>query len=180
MQDRQIAHVVVEMLVHLADLGAVPLAELCEGLAVDERTLRRRIGGLDWDLAVELIERLEARLGPERLRALAHRITEISPTGRRLLARVVGARRMLRFVFQTLGPTMYPMYDLTYAERELPSGATEHLVTLRLKEGFRGCQTLFDLHAISTAVLPTMNQEAPLEYRAVTSPRGGDYSFTVR
>ncbi len=178
MPRRELSPIVVEMLVETADQADVSVAELCAGLPVNE-VLLRHPRGLDWDVAVELFERLEGRIGPERLRALARRVPDISPIGRRLLGRFLGPRLLLRFVFRALGPTMYPMYRVDYAERALPDGALEVHLQLRLEDGFRDCQTLFDLHGISTAALPMMIGQPPLAFRASTTGRSGEYWFTV-
>lgn len=178
MQSRDLSPIVVEMLVGLADQAEVSVAELCAGLPVAEDQLRHP-GGLDWDVAVECIERLEARIGPERLRALGGRVPDISPIGRRLLGRFIGPAMMLRFVFRAIGPTMYPMYRIEQDERPLPDGAVELHVRLQLKDGFRDCRTMFDLHGISTAALPTMIGLPPLPFRAETTGRSGEYWFTA-
>lgn len=179
MQDRQVAHVVVEMLVLLADQAELSWAELCEGLPLDERTLRRRSGGLEWDLATQFIERVEARIGKERLLALTTKLPELSPVTRRLLARFVGARLMLRFAFRTFVPSMFPMYELHAEELPQPDGATQLHLTATLKPGFRDCQTMFDLHGPSTAVLPALLGEPALAFRATTTGRSGEYWFTI-
>ena len=179
MSSQELSPIVVEMLVALADRADVSLEELCEGLAADERTLRAQ-GGLDWGVAAELIERLEARIGPERLRALAARVPDISSMGRRILGRFISPATMLRFVFGAVGPTMYPMYVTSYDEQPGPDGAIEFHVRMRLKDGFRDCRTMFDLHGVSTAALPSMIGQPPLPWRAETTGRGGDYWFTVR
>lgn len=179
MNSRELSPIVVEMLVGLADAADVPVGELCAELPVTEDTLRHP-SGLEWDLAVDLIERLEAQIGAERLRALSQRVPDISPIGQRLLGRFLSPALMLRFVFRAIGPTMYPMYAIEHDEQELPDGALELHVRLQLKDGFRDCQTLFDLHGLSTAALPAMIGRPPLPYRASTSGRGGEYWFTVR
>lgn len=179
MQSREVGHVVVEMLVLLADQAGLSWAELCEGLPIDERALRHRSGGLDWELAAEFVERIEARIGPERLRVLTAKVPEISSITRRLLARFVGARLMLRFAFRTFVPSMFPMYELQSEEQQRPDGGAVLHVTATLKPGFRGCRAMFDLHGPSTAALPTLSGEPALSFRAVTSDRSGEYWFDV-
>jgi hypothetical protein len=176
---QELSPIVVEMLVALADRADVSVEELCQGLPADERTLRAQ-GGLDWDVATQFIERLEARIGPEKLRALATRVPDISSMGRRILGRFIGPATMLRFVFGAIGPTMYPMYVTRYDEQPRPDGAIEFHVSLRLKDGFRDCRTMFDLNGISTAALPAMIGQPPLPFRAETTGRGGDYWFIAR
>lgn len=179
MSNRDVSHAVVEMLVAIADQGGLSLAELCEGLPVDEHQLRRRLGGLEWGLAVELMDRIEARIGPERLRALAVRVPDISPVGRGILGRFLRPRLMLSFVFRAIGPTMFPMYLVSYDDAEQPDGTVVAHLSLRLKEGFRESRTFFDLHGISTAALPTLVGQAALPVRAVTTGRSGEYWFTM-
>jgi len=180
MSDRLVSHFVVEAIVAMADHAELSLSELCVGLSVDEHDLRRRMGGLVWDDATALIDRIEQRVGPERIRELGARVPQISPIAQTVLRRLVRPRQMLRFVFRTLGPSMYPMYVITHEEQEQPDGSVVVHVCLRLKEGFRGCPTLFDLHGISTANTPVILGDDPLPMRSETTGHGGDYWFTVR
>lgn len=179
MRDRDVSHAVVEMLVGVADQAGLSLPGLCVGLPVDERALRRRLGGLDWDVATKLIDRLETATGPERLRELAARVPDISPFARGLLGRFLRPRLMLGFVFRTVGPSMFPMYRVRFTDVEQPDGSFVAHLSLHLDDGFRDCQTLFDLHGISTAALPTLVGQPPLAVRSITTGRSGDYWFTL-
>jgi hypothetical protein len=180
MPDRQVSHFVVEAVVALADHAQLSVSELCEGLSVDEHDLRRRMGGLAWDELVMLVERMEAKTGRDRLIELGTRVTQLAPIAQTVLRRLIKPRHMLHFVFRTLGPSMYPMYTLAYDEQEQPDGSVVVHVSLRLKEGFRDCPTLFALHGVSTAAIPVILGDAPLPVRSETTGRGGDYWFTVR
>lgn len=180
MADHRVAHSVAQMLVTLADREEVSLAELCKGLPIDERTLRRRLSGLEWELFVELIERLEARLGRARLLGHSAVVPDISFIGRRLLGRFVSSRALLRFVCRVMGPSMYPMYATTYDEERQDDGTLVAHLTLRLADGLRGCRTIFDLNGVATAALPLFIDEAPFPLRTVTTARGGDYWFTLK
>jgi len=179
MPNRKVSHAVLEMIVALADNAKLSLTELTTGLPVSESDLRRRLGGLEWELAAELMERIEAGIGPERIRELAGRIPDISSVARGLLGRFVKPRLMLSFVFRTIGPTMYPMYDVRFEELEQPDGTVVAHLVLRLKEGFRECRTFFDLNGIGTAALPTVIGQPALEFRAEATGRGGEYWFTL-
>lgn len=180
MSDRSVSHSVVEAIVAIADHAELPLGELCLGLTADEHDLRRRMGGLAWEDACALIDRIEARIGPERIRELGARVPQISPIAQTVLRRLVRPRHMLYFVFRVLGPSMYPMYVVDHEEQLQPDGSVVVHISLRLKEGFRGCQTLFDLHGISMASTPLIFGDEPLPLRSETTATGGDYWFTVR
>lgn len=180
MPHRQVSHFVVESLVTVADHAGLSLEELCEGLPVSAGDLRRRMDGLPWDVLVEFIERIEARVGADRLRELSTQVTQLAPIARAALRRLVRPRHMLRFVFRVLGPTMYPMYTVALDEKDLPDGSTEVHVELRLREGFRECATLFSLHGVATAHIPVTYGDPPLPVRTEHTSRGGDYWFTVR
>lgn len=171
---------VVEMVVNLADLCDVPLAALCDGLAINERELRHRAVELPWDTMVELVERLEARVGADRLEALASDIENLSPIGQRLLGRFVSTRLLMRFVCQLVGPAMYPMYAASWRELDASDGSQLGHLSLRLEPGLRGCRMLFRLHGVGTAALPRMLGQPALPLRMEVTDRGGDYWFTLR
>lgn len=171
---------VVEMVVNLADQGGVPLAELCNGLSLNERELRHRTVELPWELFVELTERLEAKVGAARLEALAAEVEVLSPIGLRLLGRFVSATLLMRFVCRLVGPSMYPMYETSWRELPQADGALVGHLSLRLAPGLRSCRVLFRLHGIGTAALPRMLGQPALPLRMETTERGGDYWFTLR
>jgi hypothetical protein len=178
--NREVAHLMVDLVCSIAESVGVPLDELSEGLPVDLRAARLRLRGLDWDLFVELFDRLGARAGRERLLAECARLPENSVAGRLQLGRFISPRLLLSFVCRVTGPVLYPMYHSTYEEETQPDGAVVAHLVLRLKDGFRGCRLLFDAQAISTAALPTFIGLAPLPVRAETTERGGEYWFTVK
>ena len=179
MADQTVAHVVVEMLVGVADRAGLPLAELCAGLPIEEDTLRRRLGGLEWSLFAELMDRLEARLGHEAFLAQCATVKEVSPISQRLLGSFLSPRRLLKAVGVLFGPSMYPMYTTRFVEREEAGALVAHL-TLRLQDGLRGSRSVFDAHAAAMSGLPAFIGQPPFPTRSVTTDRGGDYWFTVR
>ena len=180
MTSQKVNHTVVEMVVNLADLGGVPLVELCSGLPVNERELRHRLVELPWDVFAELMERLEARLGAARMEAMARKIEVLSPIGLRLLGRFLSAAVLMRFVCRLIGPSMYPMYETSWRELPQPDGGLVGHLTLQLKPGLRGCRGLFGLHGIATAALPRMMGQPALPLRMEVTERSGEYWFTLR
>ncbi len=180
MAEPQVAHSVVEMVVAMADRGELSLEALCADLPVDERTLRRRLRGLEWGLFVELILRLEQRLGRAQLFAFSGAVPDISPVGRRILGRFVSAPNLMRFVCRVMGPAMYPMYATTYAEAEREDGALEARLTLKLDDGLRGCRTVFEINGVATAAVPRFIEQPPFALFAQTTERGGEYRFVLQ
>ncbi|MCC6337035.1 MAG: hypothetical protein IT380_23960 [Myxococcales bacterium] len=174
-----VTHAVVEMLVNLADQLDAPLAALCEGMPFDAHALRHRTSELKWDLVVELLDRLEARAGAERIVGLCATIQDVSPTGRGILRHFVSARLLMRFVCTVMGPTMYPMYDASWTEGELPDGAVEGHLRLALKPGFRSCPLIFRMHGPAMAAVPCFIGHPLLAWREETSGRHGDYWYRL-
>lgn len=179
MSGSRVSHTVVEMIVNTADGAGVTLGELCAGLPVTERELRHRASDLEWDVAVELFERLEEKIGRARLDDLVSHIEHVSPIGQRVFGRFVSVPLLMRFACQLVGPAMYPMYEVSWEAAERDGALVGHL-SLRLKPGLRGCSVLFRLHGIATAALPRMIGHPPVPVRSETSDRGGDYWFTLR
>lgn len=174
-----VTHSAVELLVNSADQAGVPLSELCAGLPFDAHLLRHRVANLRWEHFVEVLERLEARAGAERILALCASMPELSPTGRRLFRRFVSTRLLMRFVCSVVGPSMYPMYQSDWDETEQPDGSVVGHLRIRLRPGFRGCRLIFRIHAAANAAVPCFVGHPPLAVRAKTDERGGDYWFTL-
>ncbi|MEW5738894.1 MAG: hypothetical protein AB1938_08195 [Myxococcota bacterium] len=162
-----------------ADQTGVPLPELCAGLPFDAHLLRHRVADLEWDFFVELLERLEARAGTEKILALCATVPDISPTGRSLFRHFVSARLLMRFVCSVVGPSMYPMYESSWEETEQPDGGVVGHLRIRLRPGFRGCRLIFRIHAAANAAVPCFIGHPALPVRAETDERGGDYWFTL-
>lgn len=178
MNDRAVAHVVVEMVVAMVDREGLSLEALCEGLPVDPAQLRRRLGGLEWDHFATLMERLEAHLGPAAFREACALVPERSPTSARILRRFVSGRLLLHFVFRAMGPSMYPMYRTAFSEAQTADGRGVFHVNLELRPGFRDCRAVFSAHGVATAALPRLLGQPPFLLREEVRPRGGDYWFT--
>lgn len=176
MSDREITHAVVEMFVNVIDRSGQPLAELIEGLPVTERRLRGWVGGLDWDVFVEMFERLDARVGRERLTEEFCWLPDISPIGRSLFSRLVSPQALLGFVARVMGPSMFPMYESSYDDGARSGNA---VIQLRLREGFRGCRAIFEVHGPSMGALPLFLGKPAFPTRTEATERGGTYTFTV-
>lgn len=175
----KVAHSVVEMLVTLADRCGVPLEELADGLPVDAPRLRRLVGGLEWDYATQMLERLEARAGFERLEALCSYIPGIAPESRHVVANFVSARMLIRFITRLMGPNQYPMLECGYHESTNEAGELIGHVSMRLRPGFRECHTIFRLMPASQASIPCFLGLPPTRAVGRTSPRGADIELLL-
>ncbi len=173
LQTRSVSNHIVEMVTRLADRGGVGLGELLRGLPLDEHKLRLRAERLDWEHFVTVLERLENRLGAERLDELCARLPDLAPSARRLFGAFVSPRLLLRFVNQLMGPSSYPMLEVHYDEREVG-----HL-KLRLREGLTGSRTVFRVFKVAMAAIPTFIGHDAVPVRAEITERGGDYWLTL-
>lgn len=167
---RAVSNQVVEMVVEAADRGGVPLDELIDTLAIDPTALRLRKHRLDWEDFVVLVERLERRVGAERLDALCAQLPSLAPSGRRLLSVFVSQRLLYRFVNQLVGPTSYPMLHTSWSE----DGHVGHL-RLRLRDGLTGSRTLFRVFTVGLVSMPLFIGHPPASVRNQITARSGDY-----
>ncbi|MEW5740038.1 MAG: LuxR C-terminal-related transcriptional regulator [Myxococcota bacterium] len=176
---RKVAHSVVELIVTGADRCDVPLQELARGLPIDVAQLRRLVGGLDWDLFVELVDRLVERVGFDRVEALCAHVPDIAPGSQRMLSNFVSARTLLRFVCKLMGPNQYPMFVCGYEERTNSAGEAIGHVTMRLRPGFRDGHNVFRLKKAALSSVPCFLGLPPTRVDASTTPRGGDYDILL-
>lgn len=178
MSDRDVSHAAVEILVNFADRAGLSLVELCEGLPIDDRRLSARLGSLDWELFVALIDRLDTRLGRERFLELFRALPELDPFGRSVLSRMISNRALLSFVCRVGGPSMFPMYETSY-EDHVVDGVLVARLRMRLKDGFKGCQAIFEAHAVSLAAMPCFLGRPPCLVKTIATERGGEYELTL-
>lgn len=175
----KVASSAAELVVGAADRCDVALEELCEGLPLDERTLRSRFARVSWDQFVELIDRLERRMGFTRLELCTQHLPDIGPRSRQMLAAFASERTLVRFVCTLMGPTQYPMLVTTYEEEEQPGGrATGHL-TMKLREGFRGSRSFFRLCRSALSAVPCVIGLAPIEVRVEAEDRGARFWLSL-
>ncbi|MEW5738201.1 MAG: helix-turn-helix transcriptional regulator [Myxococcota bacterium] len=175
----KVAHSVVEMLVNLADRCEIPLEEVARGLPVDVPRLRRLVGGLEWEYFIEMLERIEARVGYERLEAICAHVPDIAPVSQRMLANFVSARMLIRFVCRLFGPNQYPMFDCGYEESTNDAGELIGHVRMRLRPGFRENHTIFRLMAPAQASIPCFLGLPPTRAVGVATPRGTDIDLLL-
>lgn len=167
---RRVAHNVVAMLVNAADRTGTSLEELTRGTPVTEPQLRALFSKLDWDLFVELLERLEGRVGYARLEAICSYVPDIATGDRSFLGAFASPRMLYRFVNGLAGPSMYPMFQSVH--EELPDGSFRLVITLR--DGCRPCHTFFRLMVPANAAVPCFLGLPASEVVAHTHERGLD------
>lgn len=175
----KVAHSIVELVVNVADRSGLSLDELARGLPVDVRQLRRLSGGLEWPHFVEMVERIEARIGYERLETLCARVPDLAPASRRILSNFVSARTLIRFVCRLMGPNQYPMFEASYDERQDDRGELIGHVRMRLRPGFRECLTVFKLMGPAQASIPCFLGQPPTRFTAQPTPRGTDTQLVL-
>jgi len=163
---------VLSNLIQRLEAEGVPVIDLTEGLSCDLEWITQDDNWIRWDELMILLERIEARVGADRLATLLGAISRdpLNRTVRASLSFAVSPHQLFALLVRWYGPYLYPVHKATLQR----TGPDEIEIELSVPPEFRPSEIFFRTsasafrHATQILGLPDAQVESEIESHRAT------------
>lgn len=157
--------------------GLAPLTELLDEVGLDRFAPRSPRTRISWDVVAALTDALAARITLQQLEDTGRLVLTADFLGGlfRVLDAFGDVQDVYRLGMTWIGPSMYRSLAFTYDD----SGLDRIRISVRIKDGYRPCETFFHSLRGTLALVPELVGQEPAQVEADITPRHATFDVTL-